>query len=385
MRVLHWYPKFLGGGAVANAVRLLARAQAARGAQVAVAARRLPGGTLYGEGLDGVAVTTWAPVRPALARMSARGVVEADRAALAAFAPDVVHVHGELNPDNLVAARLFTGPLVLSPHGGFHPLVLARGRRRVKALYLALAKRVLYRRATLHAASPLEAEDIAALLPDRPVYCAPQGPGCVPPAPVPDAHGGDTAVRLLFIGRLNVAEKGLDLLLDALAAARAGSMRPLRLTIVGPDWDGGLATLRRRIADLRLVDEVELTGTLPPDGVTARLAAADCYVQLSRNEGFGLSVAEALLAGLPALLSDRIGAAAFPEVRAHPHVRTVPPSVPAAAAALIDLLPHLSALRAQARAALPALRDFLSWDRAAAIHLARYGGAEEPAPAAAGA
>ncbi len=69
MRILHWYPKYLGGGAVAGAVRGLACAQRAAGADVAIAARRLGGATLYGErASDGPAIVLWSPLRPMLAR-----------------------------------------------------------------------------------------------------------------------------------------------------------------------------------------------------------------------------------------------------------------------------------------------------------------------------
>ena len=374
MRVLHWYPKYLGGGAVAGAVRGLARAQRAVGAEVMIAARRLGGATLYGERAgEGPAVQLWSPLRPLLARACALGVATDDRQALRGFAPDVVHIHGELNPDNLVAARVFRVPLVISAHGGFHPRVLARGARRSKAAYLALARRMLYHRATFHALSPLEATDIARLLPDRPVYCAPQGPG---PADdesrPPEARIDAGPVRLLFVGRLTVGEKGLDLLLAALAQARQHAARALTLTVVGPDRDGGLAALRSQCVQLGLAGTVVFTGSRTAAEVAALYAEHDVYVQLSRNEGFGMSVAEALLAGLPALLSRCIGAAAWPAVAGCAQVRVVPPDADAAAEALVRMVNDLPRLRVLAISAHAGLRAFFDWKRVAGLHFARY-------------
>lgn len=384
MRVLHWYPKYLGGGAVAGAVRGLAQAQRGAGAEVAIAARRLGGASLYGERAgDGPTVLLWSPLRPLLARACALGVDADDRVAMRAFAPDIVHVHGELNPDNLVAARVFRSPLVISPHGGFNPRVLARGARRAKAAYLTLARRMLYARATFHALSPLEAADIARLLPDRPAYCAPQGPGAAAEASRPPVGRTDAGpAKLLFVGRLNVAEKGLDLLLDALARARLRSPRPLSLTVVGPDWDGGLAELRSRCAQLGLAGTVVFAGCRTGAEVAALYAQHDLYVQLSRNEGFGMSVAEALLAGLPAVLSRCIGAAAWPEVGESPHVRVVAAEAEAAAEALVAAVAELPRLRAAAAQALPGLRGFLSWGRTAELHIERYATLLAPAPSA---
>jgi len=374
MRILHWYPKYLGGGAVAGAVRGLACAQRAAGADVAIAARRLGGATLYGErASDGPAIVLWSPLRPMLARACALGVAADDRAALRDFAADVVHIHGELNPDNLVAGRVFRVPLVLSPHGGFHLRVLARGARRAKAAYLALARRMLYHRATFHALSQLEAADIARLLPDRPCYCAPQGPGAAADTHRPVGQRLDAGpVRLLFVGRLNVGEKGLDLLLEALARARQRATRAMTLTVVGPDWNGGLAALRAQCVQLGLAGTVVFAGSRTATELATLYAEHDLYVQLSRNEGFGMSVAEALLAGLPAVLSRAIGAAAWSEVSSGAHVQVVPPEAEAAADALVTAVADLPRLRAAAAAARDGLRHFLSWSRAAELHRVRY-------------
>jgi glycosyltransferase involved in cell wall biosynthesis len=54
---------------------------------------------------------------------------------------------------------------------------------------------------------------------------------------------------------------------------------------------------------------VSVLGSLPQAELARRLRAADCLVLPSRNESFGMVVPEALAAGLPAIVSDRVGAA----------------------------------------------------------------------------
>src|SRR2546423_15384471 len=99
-----------------------------------------------------------------------------NRARLRALAPDAVHAHGEFNPDNLWAVRLFGAPVFLSPQGAFHPVVLRKSRALGKRAYLPLARRLLYSKlAAIHALSPDEARDVHAALGDRPVYTVPQG------------------------------------------------------------------------------------------------------------------------------------------------------------------------------------------------------------------
>jgi glycosyltransferase involved in cell wall biosynthesis len=102
-------------------------------------------------------------------------------------------------------------------------------------------------------------------------------------------------LAVLSVARL-VPEKGLDTLLQACAVAGA------RAVIVG----SGPA---RAQLD-RLADRAILTGELPHDRVAEAYAAADVFALLSRHEPWGVAVNEAAAAGLPLVLSDRVGAAA---------------------------------------------------------------------------
>src|SRR2546422_6932998 len=46
--------------------------------------------------------------------------------------------------------------ILLSPHGAFHPVLLRKGKRSLKSLYIALAKYLLYRKVVFHALTPME-------------------------------------------------------------------------------------------------------------------------------------------------------------------------------------------------------------------------------------
>ncbi|HYX23249.1 MAG TPA: glycosyltransferase family 4 protein [Thermoanaerobaculia bacterium] len=95
--------------------------------------------------------------------------------------------------------------------------------------------------------------------------------------------------------------KGLDLLLAAFARVR--EIEPAaRLLVIGPAGDCS------SLLDPTAPPGVTVLGPLPQAEVAARFAAADCLVLPSRNESFGMVVPEALAAGLPALVSERVGA-----------------------------------------------------------------------------
>ena len=64
MRIVHWYPNFLGGGGVANAVLGLATAQAELGHDVTVASAEAKNAPLYEPmDVDGLQLVTFAERR----------------------------------------------------------------------------------------------------------------------------------------------------------------------------------------------------------------------------------------------------------------------------------------------------------------------------------
>lgn len=381
MRVLHWYPNFLGGGGVANAVLGLAQAQAQLGAKVAIASAIPDGAPLYQKmnEREGIDVFAWEPAwRFRLGNLQVRGLPRSAQVSLKSFAPDVVHVHGEFNPDNLWVPCLFSCPLVLSPHGAFHPVVLQKSRQWGKRVYLSLARRGLYRHLRAwHALSPAEADHIKALLPQAEVYCLPQGPSV---HVVAEERAGRVSedrttdhVSFVFVGRLDVYTKGLDLLIQAFAKAlREVQGIRLKLTLVGPDWRGGQALLMQLARDLGCASAVRFTGALSGEAVRQEVAGSDIYVHVSRHEGFPLALTEALVLARPAIVSREIGTVSFPEVRSLPHLRIVAPDADQVAGAMTDFALRWEELDMMAKVHLRTLRAFFSWERIARGHLETY-------------
>jgi glycosyltransferase involved in cell wall biosynthesis len=380
MRVLHWYPNFLGGGATANSVLGLANAQARLGASVSIATARPLSAPLYGsidQNISSVELIRWSPAWAVQhGNFVYRRLSGGAQRALTGWKPDVVHIHGEFNTDNLRVSALFGCPIVLSPHGAFAPQVFHKSRRLSKGVYFQIARRFLYRHvAAFHALCPMEGIHISELLPDSRVYRVPQGPGFrTKEARVrrPERFVPQT-VRLLFVGRLDVFTKGLDTLLTAFAEAERHLVNQrLVLTLVGPDWNGGMARLRRQALSLGIVDRVLFTGPLPPEGVNAALHQADIYIQLSRHEVFSLSVAEALLSGQPAILSENIGLLSWPEMARVSSVRIVTVSVENVVEAMVEFVRSLGNLKMVAEQWQSSVSEFLSWDRVARQHLDAY-------------
>jgi glycosyltransferase involved in cell wall biosynthesis len=125
---------------------------------------------------------------------------------------------------------------------------------------------------------------------------------------VPDPYGRDPdpdpermAITVGNIDQVNLERKGIRPFVRA-----ASELPDVRFVVVGRPIGGAAETLRAVATP-----NVELTGFLEQDELEARLRRAAVYVQASQHEGFGVSVAEAMLAGAVPVVTP---AGALPEV-----------------------------------------------------------------------
>lgn len=106
------------------------------------------------------------------------------------------------------------------------------------------------------------------------------------------------------------AQKGTDLFVDAMCALlpRYPDFSAVIVGAITPDQIGFANGLRRKIADAGLQDRIVITGELPIEEVERWYRRLTIYAFTSRNEGFGLTLIEAMSVGA-ALVAARAGAA----------------------------------------------------------------------------
>ena len=108
------------------------------------------------------------------------------------------------------------------------------------------------------------------------------------------------ALLAVFVGRLDVHRKGLDVLVRGIADASAW-----HLALVGPRFNG-VERLERTISDLGLGDRVHLVGERHGTQLRQSVGGADLFALVSRWEGMPMALLEALSLGRPAVVSPAV-------------------------------------------------------------------------------
>ncbi len=109
---------------------------------------------------------------------------------------------------------------------------------------------------------------------------------------------------LIFLSRIH-HKKGCDLLMQAMCDV-AASDPDLHLLMAGPDQDGWIPQLQAIANAGGCGDRIHWSGILRGAAKWGAFRAAEAFILPSHQENFGIAVAEALGAGKPVLLSDKV-------------------------------------------------------------------------------
>jgi len=120
----------------------------------------------------------------------------------------------------------------------------------------------------------------------------------------------EEGVRLILPARL-VPVKNHALLLKALTIVRDKYRVPFHLALLG---DGPLrSTIEELVAEYKLEQSVEMCGNVSREEVLSSYGEYDALVLPGRHETIGFVVLEAMAHGIPAIVSDTLGARDFIE------------------------------------------------------------------------
>lgn len=348
-------------GGIAEAVKGLARAQAAAGARVSVLA-----GTDAESAADGPG---WAPLMVDTVPSGGfangiRGL--ALRARLGTCQPDLVHLHGLWGP----AARALAGwggrvPYVVSPHGMLDGWALARSAAK-KRLSAALWEGGLLRGAAfIHALAAAEQQAVRAYGITGRVEVVPNGVACPSDVgPLPSARPR----TLLFMARIH-PKKGLAELIAAWAMLPAAVRQGWHLQVAGWDEIAMLDSLRQQAATAGLGDAISFPGGLHGTAKDAALRGASAFILPSFSEGLPMGVLEAWAYGLPVFMTPACNLSEGFNAGAALEVSTDPAQM---AGVLARVLADDAALAAAGAAGRKLALEHFAWDTIAARMLGHY-------------
>lgn len=203
-------------------------------------------------------------------------------------------------------------PYVISPRGMLDKNAVAKKSGLKKKVYLATQRRYMRGAAAIHFTSAGERESAIENFPDRQALIVPNGIEFNTQQMASDAELTSLGVPeckplALFLGRLNYI-KGLDILAKAWPEV-ARKVPTAHLVIAGPDDDHLYESMRREFALQGVLDSVTYVGMVPPNVAASLLRRCSLLVSPSYLESFGMAIVEAMAAGIPVVVTDRVNIA----------------------------------------------------------------------------
>ncbi len=228
---------------------------------------------------------------------------------------DIIHIHGLYRFPQAIAAfyaRKHKIPYIVMPHGSLDPFLFHRNKRRfLKRVYEKIFEfRNLNHASRIHFTTEeemmlthfLKLKASAMILPNG---LNPQEFAKLPPYGVfRKKYGLKDEKIILHLGRLNF-KKGIDILVKAFGRI-AKNDSEVRLVLAGPDNDGYSQEVMKWVVQEDVQEKVIFTGMLLGEHKLSVLRDADIFVLPSYSENFGIAVIEAMVCGLPVVISDKV-------------------------------------------------------------------------------
>lgn len=215
--------------------------------------------------------------------------------------PDIVIFHEIYKIEYIKLSKYFKKikiPYIIVPHGS-----LTQEAQKTKKLKKVLGNLLLFNAyinnaAAIHCLSKKERETSNF---DNNKFVVPNG------IKLPDKTKtafNDKEIRFVYIGRLDIYIKGLDLMLEAFRISKdILTVNNAKLYIYGPNnktWRTDLITM---INKLDLCDIVEVKDSVCGEEKEKELLASDIFIQTSRTDVLPQGVLEALAYGIPCLVT----------------------------------------------------------------------------------
>lgn len=241
-----------------------------------------------------------------------------------AVRPDVVHLHEIFSYVLAISAsraRRFGVPYLITPHGSLDKVCYQSGHFLLKKLFAAVwLKDNLMNSRFLHVTSEFEAAQVSHLdkwIANTPIRIIPLGAELPQydsqtaraefSKRFPQVNGRRYILHLARIHRI----KRLEVLVRAMARLPE-DFQDVVLVVAGQDA-GHLATVKRVVDECGLADRVFFLGFVSGATKQGAIEAARVFALPSGHENHGVSVLEALMHGIPAIVTPQVASHKYVE------------------------------------------------------------------------
>jgi alpha-1,3-mannosyltransferase len=278
---------------------------------------------------------------------------------------DLVHVHAvDFFADFLSAtARIHRKPMVLTTHGGFFHTQFAK---RLKQVYFkTITKTALQNYRRVIACSDNDAVTFRTIA-DARVATIENG---VDIEKFKAASNSRLRPHIVYFGRF-AAHKGVLNLIRTFDQVRS-SIPDAKLTLIGSDSDNILAQIRIAAASGLQYGSIKLLTDLTDSEIATELSTCSFFVSASEYEGFGLTLVEALSAGLIPIANAIPSFEAIID-RAHIGLTTNFADPEEAASEIVKFMKASELHGASLRATAIAAADRYDWNRVEKVYRDEY-------------
>ncbi len=217
----------------------------------------------------------------------------------------VFHLHSVFYPPNFAIARELKKQgfaFIHTPHDSYSPESMVKNRF-MKRVYMVLLERYVLASATqIHALTETGRKHISKYTRNSSItlvtnFVSPFGENRIV----------KKRTQLSFIGRYDIHQKGIDIMLKALSRYKAAGHNPVPFVLIGKYNREEELLLTSLINRNGLTHgNVVMKGKVSTEEKNLILAESRFYFQLSRFEGFGLAIVEALAAGTPVIITNKV-------------------------------------------------------------------------------
>jgi glycosyltransferase involved in cell wall biosynthesis len=115
----------------------------------------------------------------------------------------------------------------------------------------------------------------------------------------------DDKINLIYVGRYSVYHKGLDILINGFISNKEYVKKNnIFLNLYGKECYGGTSQLQDLVHNNCMDEVIKFNGPIYGEDKLAKILESDFFIQTSRLEGQPLGVMEALMLGLPVIVSE---------------------------------------------------------------------------------